>query len=62
MLPYVPQDIPHPQLQAEVTAHMAHADTHMNEYQVPVDDAGIGEPQHEVGPMFLEDPIPAIPV
>ena len=62
MLPYVPQDIPHPQLQAEVTAHMAQADTYMDEQQVPVDDAGIGGPQHEVGPIFPEDPIPAIPV
>ncbi|GMN24859.1 hypothetical protein TIFTF001_045893 [Ficus carica] len=97
ILPYIPQDMPHPQLQAlvilrngvpprirrfvkeptiertvgdmmddilqvEVTAHMAQADAFMNEHQVPVDDVGIGGPQHEVGPMFLEDPIPAMPV
>ncbi|GMN34207.1 hypothetical protein TIFTF001_044879 [Ficus carica] len=96
MLPYIPQDMPHPQLQAlvimrngvpprirrfvmeptiertvgdmmddilqaEVTAHMAQADAFMNEHQVPVDDVGIGGPQHEVGPMFFEDPIPAMP-
>ncbi|GMN26410.1 hypothetical protein TIFTF001_050415 [Ficus carica] len=97
MLPYIPQDMPHPQLQAlvilqngvpprirrfvmeptiertvrdmmddilqaEVTAHMAQADAFMNEHQVPVDDVGIGGPQHEVGPMFSEDPIPVMPV
>ena len=97
ILPYIPQDMPHPQLQAlvilrngvpprirrfvkeptiertvgdmmddilqvEVTAHMAQADAFMNEHQVPVDDVGIGGPQHEVGPMFPEDPIPAMPV
>ncbi|GMN65555.1 hypothetical protein TIFTF001_034628 [Ficus carica] len=49
-------------LQVEVTAHMAQADAFMNEHQVPVDDVGIGGPQHEVGPMFPEDPIPAMPV
>ncbi|GMN70155.1 hypothetical protein TIFTF001_039199 [Ficus carica] len=49
-------------LQAEVTTHMAQADAFMNEHQVPVDDVGIGGPQHEVGPMFPEDPIPAMPV
>ncbi|GMN30163.1 hypothetical protein TIFTF001_050649 [Ficus carica] len=97
MLPYIPQDMPHPQLQAlvilrngvpphirrfvieptiertvgdmmddilqaEVTAYMAQANAFMNEHQVPVDDVGIGGPQHEVGPMFSEDPIPAMPV
>ncbi|GMN20007.1 hypothetical protein TIFTF001_042965 [Ficus carica] len=97
ILPYIPQDMPHPQLQAlvilrngvpprirrfvmeptiertvgnmmddilqaEVTTHMAQVDAFMNEHQVPVDDVGIGGPQHEVGPMFPEDPIPAMPV
>ncbi|GMN29926.1 hypothetical protein TIFTF001_051749 [Ficus carica] len=37
-------------LQVEVTAHMAQADAFMNEHQVPVDDVGIGGPQHEVDP------------
>ena len=49
-------------LQAEVTAQMAQADAYVDEYQVPVDDAGIGEPQYEVCPMFPEDPIPTMPV
>ncbi|GMN23733.1 hypothetical protein TIFTF001_050288 [Ficus carica] len=97
MLPYIPQDMPHPQLQAlvilrngisprirrfvmepmiemtvgdmmddilqaEVTAQRTRADAYLDEYQVPVDDAGIGEPQYEVGPMFPEDPVPAMPV
>ncbi|GMN24436.1 hypothetical protein TIFTF001_051379 [Ficus carica] len=61
ILPYIPQDMPHPQLQALVILRNG-ADAFMNEHQVPVDDVGIGGPQHEVGPMFPEDPIPAMPV
>ena len=97
MLPHVPQDLPHPELQAlvilrngvppqirhyvieptlewtvgtmidsileaEIIAHTAQADAYMDQYQVPVDDAGQGDPMYEPGPMFPEDPIPVVPV
>ena len=98
MLPYVPQDITYPELEAlvllrngvpthirqfvpspslemtigsliddileaETIAQTVHADDHVDDFQVPVnDDAGQEEPQYEVGPLFPEDPIPAVPV
>nr|GMN22787.1 hypothetical protein TIFTF001_043576 [Ficus carica] len=34
----------------------------IDNYQVPVDDAGIREPLHEAGPMFPKDPISAVPL
>ena len=49
-------------LEAETVAQMVHADDHADDHQVPVDDSGVGEPQYEVGPLFPEDLIPAIPV
>ena len=96
-MPHIPQDIPHPQLQAlvilrngvplpirqyviaptlggtvgdmidsileaEIVAHTAQADAYMDQYEVPVDDAGQGDPIYEPGPVFPEDPIPAVSV
>ncbi|GMN25919.1 hypothetical protein TIFTF001_046002 [Ficus carica] len=49
-------------LDAEIVAHAIQADAYVVEPQVPVDDAGLGEPQYEAGPIFPEDPIPAVPV
>ncbi|GMN28563.1 hypothetical protein TIFTF001_049461 [Ficus carica] len=49
-------------MDAKVVAHAMQADAYVVELQVPVDDAGIGEPIFEVGPVFLEDPIPAVPL
>ncbi|GMN20946.1 hypothetical protein TIFTF001_043206 [Ficus carica] len=49
-------------LDAEIIAHAMQADAYVVEPQVPVDDAGMGEPVYEPGPAFPEDPIPAIPV
>ncbi|GMN21983.1 hypothetical protein TIFTF001_040154 [Ficus carica] len=49
-------------LDAEIVAHAMQADAYVVEPQVPVDDAGLGEPQYEVGPIFPKDPIPVIPV
>ena len=34
----------------------------LDDDQVPIDDAGIREPLHEAGPVFSEDPIPAVPL
>ena len=48
-------------LEAKIIAHMAQADAYMDQYQVPVDDAGQGDPMYEPGPMFPEDQIPAVP-
>ncbi|GMN65690.1 hypothetical protein TIFTF001_034755 [Ficus carica] len=49
-------------MDAKVVAHAMQADAYVVELQVPVDDAGIGEPIFEAGPVFLEDPIPAVPL
>ncbi|GMN59967.1 hypothetical protein TIFTF001_029055 [Ficus carica] len=47
---------------AEIVAHAMQADAHMDDHQVPVDDAGMGEPLFGAGPVFPEDPIPAVPL
>ncbi|GMN34070.1 hypothetical protein TIFTF001_044865 [Ficus carica] len=49
-------------LEAEMVAHAMQADAYVVDHPVPADDAGLGEPQYEVGPIFPEDPIPAVPV
>ncbi|GMN68211.1 hypothetical protein TIFTF001_037288 [Ficus carica] len=49
-------------LDAEIVAHAMQADAYVVEPQVPVNDAGLEEPQYEVGPIFPEDPMPVIPV
>ena len=49
-------------LEAEMVAHIVQADAFVDEPQAPVDDAGMGEPFHEAGPLFPEDPIPAVPL
>lgn len=49
-------------MEAEIIAHMLQADALVNDYLVPVDDAGLGEPLFEEGPLFPEDPIPAVPL
>ncbi|GMN47188.1 hypothetical protein TIFTF001_016374 [Ficus carica] len=49
-------------MDAEIVAHAMQADAYVVEPQVPVDDAGIGEPMFEAGPAFLEDLIPAVPL
>ncbi|GMN48236.1 hypothetical protein TIFTF001_017415 [Ficus carica] len=98
MLPYIPQDIGSPELQAlyllreglppvvkqfvpapmmeitlenmidaimeaEIIAYMLQAIAPDDDYLlVPVDDAGIGEPVFQGGPILLEDLIPAVPL
>ncbi|GMN59402.1 hypothetical protein TIFTF001_028498 [Ficus carica] len=49
-------------MDAEVIVHAMQADTYVVEPQVPVDDAGIGEPMFEAGLAFSEDPIPVVPL
>ncbi|GMN66815.1 hypothetical protein TIFTF001_035913 [Ficus carica] len=49
-------------LEAEMVAHAMQADAYVVDHPVLADDAGLGEPQYEVGPIFPEDPIPAVPV
>ncbi|GMN75169.1 hypothetical protein TIFTF001_056575 [Ficus carica] len=49
-------------MEAEIITHMMQADAFMDDYQVPVNDAGIGEPLLEAGPVFSEDPITAVPL
>ncbi|GMN64290.1 hypothetical protein TIFTF001_033357 [Ficus carica] len=49
-------------MEAEIIAHMMRAYAFADDYQVPVDDAGIGEPLFEAGPLFPEDLIPAVPL
>ncbi|GMN51161.1 hypothetical protein TIFTF001_020311 [Ficus carica] len=49
-------------MDVEVIAHAMQADAYVDDHQVPVDDAGIGEPLFEAGPVFPEDPIPAVPL
>ena len=49
-------------LEAEMVAHIVQADAFVAEPQVPVDDAGMGEPFYGAGPLFPEDPIPAVPL
>ncbi|GMN23689.1 hypothetical protein TIFTF001_043714 [Ficus carica] len=97
MLPYIPQDIESPELQAlvilcnglpsqirhfvldpmrgmtvghmidnimeaEIVAHAMQADAVVGDHQAPVDDAGMGEPIYEPGPVLPEDPIPVVPL
>ncbi|GMN71644.1 hypothetical protein TIFTF001_051864 [Ficus carica] len=97
MLPYIPQDIDSPEMQAlvtlrnglspqirqfapalmrdmtiehmidgimeaEIIVHAMQADAFVAEHLVPVDDAGIGEPIYEPGPVLPEDPIPTVPL
>nr|GMN22524.1 hypothetical protein TIFTF001_043531 [Ficus carica] len=47
-------------MEAEIVAPMMQADAFADDHQAPVDDAGLGEPQYEVGPILPEDPIPAV--
>ena len=96
MLPYIPQEMDHPMLEAlmvlrnglpgrirqhvpypsprmsvehmieyileaEMHADAEQAEAAEGDHQAPVDDAGIGEPLHEVGPAPPEEPIPAVP-
>ncbi|GMN18680.1 hypothetical protein TIFTF001_050830 [Ficus carica] len=49
-------------LGAEIIAHAMQADDFVGDHQAPVDDAGMGEPIHEAGPIFPEDPVPAVPL
>ncbi|GMN49586.1 hypothetical protein TIFTF001_018754 [Ficus carica] len=49
-------------MEVEIVAHAMQANTYMDDHQALVDDAGIGEPFFEVGPVFSEDPIPAVPL
>ncbi|GMN65395.1 hypothetical protein TIFTF001_034471 [Ficus carica] len=49
-------------MEAKIIAHMMQADAIMDDYQVPVNDAGIGEPLFEADPVFPDDPIPTIPL
>ncbi|GMN66548.1 hypothetical protein TIFTF001_035615 [Ficus carica] len=49
-------------MDAEVIAHAMQADAYVVEPQVPVDDAAMGQPVFEAGPLFPEDPIPTVPV
>ncbi|GMN46163.1 hypothetical protein TIFTF001_015342 [Ficus carica] len=49
-------------MDAEIVSHAMQADAYVVEPQIPVDDAGIGEPMFEAGPAFPEDPIPAAPL
>ncbi|GMN73198.1 hypothetical protein TIFTF001_055323 [Ficus carica] len=49
-------------MEAEISTHMMQADAFMDDYQVPVNDAGIGEPLLEAGQVFSEDPILAVPL
>ncbi|GMN30880.1 hypothetical protein TIFTF001_042693 [Ficus carica] len=49
-------------LEAEMVAHAIQAEDVGGDPQAPVDDAGLGEPQYEAGPIFPEDPIPAVSV
>ncbi|GMN55702.1 hypothetical protein TIFTF001_024832 [Ficus carica] len=47
-------------MEVEIVAPMMQADAFADDHQAPVDDAGLGEPQYEVGPVFPEDPIFAV--
>ncbi|GMN20593.1 hypothetical protein TIFTF001_047136 [Ficus carica] len=49
-------------LEAEMVAYAMQADDVGGDHQAPVDDAGIGEPLHDVGLAPPEDPIPAVPM
>ncbi|GMN74602.1 hypothetical protein TIFTF001_055018 [Ficus carica] len=48
-------------LQAEIRADTEQTGAAEGDHQAPVDDAGIVEPLHEVGPAPPEEPIPAVP-
>ncbi|GMN33581.1 hypothetical protein TIFTF001_044814, partial [Ficus carica] len=48
-------------LRAEIHADAEPPAAVGGDYQAPVDDAGIAEPVYEVGPVPLEEPIPAVP-
>ncbi|GMN23951.1 hypothetical protein TIFTF001_040514 [Ficus carica] len=97
MLPYIPQDLGSPELQAlhplrgglppevrifvlapmvgmtlenmindimeaEIITHMLQVNAVVDDYQVLVDDAGIGEPLFHGGPLLPENPIPTVPL
>ncbi|GMN75011.1 hypothetical protein TIFTF001_053969 [Ficus carica] len=56
MLPYVPQDLGMTVgnmiddiMEDKIIAHMMQANAFVDDYQVPVDDAGIGEPLFQAG-------------
>ena len=97
MLPYIPQDIDSPEMQAlvilrnglppqirqfapapmrdmtighmidsimeaEIATHVMQADAFIGGHQAPIDDARIGEPFYEPGPVLPEDSIPIVPL
>ncbi|GMN21409.1 hypothetical protein TIFTF001_047274 [Ficus carica] len=47
---------------AEFAAQAVQANVVDGDHQAPVDDAGLPELIHEPGPLFPEDPIPAVPL
>ena len=50
-------------MDAEIVANYMQADAYLDlPEQAPVDDAGMGEHLHDIGPVFPEDPIAAEPV
>ena len=50
-------------MDAEIVAQYWQADAYLEvPEQAPVDDAGMGEHLHDIGPVFPEDPIPAEPI
>ena len=49
-------------MEAEIITHMMQADAFVDDYQVPIDDAGIEEPLFKAGPLFPKDLIPAVPL
>ena len=49
-------------LEAEMVAHIIQADVFPDVPPAPADDAGLGEHFYEAGPLFPEEPIPAVPL
>ncbi|GMN64532.1 hypothetical protein TIFTF001_033598 [Ficus carica] len=49
-------------MDAEVIVHAMQADAYVVDHPVPADDARIGEPFYEPGPVLPEDPIPVVPL
>ncbi|GMN73400.1 hypothetical protein TIFTF001_052171 [Ficus carica] len=47
-------------LGAKIVAHAMQADDFVGDHQAPVDNAGMGESIHKAGPVFPEDPVPAV--
>ncbi|GMN68258.1 hypothetical protein TIFTF001_037315 [Ficus carica] len=70
MLPYIPRDLGvtlesmiDAIMEAKIIAHMLQAAAPKDDYLlVPFDDAGVGEPLFQGGPILPEDPIPAVPL